>query len=453
MEHLPLPVSSSNSLPRVPYICKESPYDEGDFLTYPERAGWPCVLQNGDQLSWVTAENLQPSEDKALESFLQSWLFFGLLHHVLAPVELYSPDDYLMASGYSLYVHTASLENKLSSWLDLVRYSQPDTKVQVLDDLTQCLKLAHLAYRVTLLPSHRGFDKAIRLGLGAVYEAIEAAVDMACDGKCDILSVAPEIDESTRNSMISYGWCPAEISAAANDFCSLSGRIYLQHMRKPDVGIVHTACTPETCKQTQINLETYQPRHVTKDCHCESLGPKMDDIIACLQEKIFPLLKIDSTGELEIHPYRPGMSYVALSHVWADGLGNPHDMALPRCQILKLRSLLTGIRQMRSRTGDEVEASGSEDLYLWCDTLCCPTSQPGKAAAMGKLRAVYQNSSCVLLLESTLADYYRYSEMDRLEAMMRVLTSKWIRRLWTYQEAGLTRKLLVQFNDGPVDMK
>lgn len=405
-------------------------------------------------MNWTASERLKPSDDKLLESFLQSWLFFGLLHHVLAPVQLYSAEDYILSEGESLYVHTTNLEDKLSSWLGLVRALPSDSRARIVASLAECLKLAHTTFLVSTLPSHRGFDRSVKLGLGALFETVEEAVHLAGEGNMDMLSVAPNIDEKAKDLMISNGWCPAESAAAANDFCSFAGRIYLQNMRKSTkVGIDHGNCTHESCGQTQIDLATYRPRHVTESCDCELLGPEIDDVMACLAENSFPLLKINSMGDLDVQPFRPDMQYVALSHVWADGLGNPHEMTLPRCQTLKLRGLLTGIRQQTFRHGDEHEQSNDqEELYLWCDSLCCPTKQPGKAVAMVKLREVYQKSTYVLVLDSTL-EHFKYSEMDQLEAMMRVLTSKWNRRLWTYQEAGLTRKLLVQFGDGPIDFK
>lgn len=71
---------------------------------------------------------------------------------------------------------------------------------------------------------------------------------------------------------------------------------------------------------------------------------------------------------------------------------------------------------------------------------------------MAKLREVYAQSTYVLVLDSTL-EYFKFADIDHLEALVRILTSRWNRRLWTYQEAGLTRKLLIQFADGPVDFR
>lgn len=367
MEHLPLPKirGTTQRLPRVPYICKGPAYDEGEFMTYPLRAGWPLVVQSKDKLKWLNHEMRQPSKDSSLEPFLQSWLFFGLLHHVLAPGLLYSADDYVVADGDKMYVQTFSLQEKLSSWLSLVRSFEPDQKAHTLANLVDCLQTAHVAIRVLGLPTHSGFNPVVRLGISALFEAVEAAAVMA-NPDMDYLTVAPAIDEKTRHQMREEnGWCPAEISTAVNDYASLSGRLYLRHMWKPTFGIDHGCCTSEGCAHTQINLGTYQARHSTENCSCEHAGPLTSAVHACLEQSSFPLLKINDMGGVEVHQYRPNMAYVALSHVWADGLGNPHDMNLPRCQMLKLRGLLAGISEKTFRFGDELERPADKELYIW----------------------------------------------------------------------------------------
>ena len=71
MGHLVEPDKLPEDLRRVPYLCR-TPYDQGDFISYPVRTGW-------------SDEDLRdPSESgrtiPEIESFLQTWLWFGLLH-------------------------------------------------------------------------------------------------------------------------------------------------------------------------------------------------------------------------------------------------------------------------------------------------------------------------------------------------------------------------------------
>lgn len=71
-----------------------------------------------------------------------------------------------------------------------------------------------------------------------------------------------------------------------------------------------------------------------------------DELRKIIADGGVPLISIDDTGRtalknceqtsLRIRPRLEFDSYIAVSHVWADGLGNPDDNALPFCQIKRL---------------------------------------------------------------------------------------------------------------------
>lgn len=58
-----------------------------------------------------------------------------------------------------------------------------------------------------------------------------------------------------------------------------------------------------------------------------------------LRSQKIPLLNITQTDEdleslqVEVVAHTPDTRYVAISHVWADGLGNPMGNSLPTCQL------------------------------------------------------------------------------------------------------------------------
>jgi hypothetical protein len=73
--------------------------------------------------------------------------------------------------------------------------------------------------------------------------------------------------------------------------------------------------------------------------------------------------------------------YVAISHVWADGLGNPASNGLPRCQLDKLFALLgdlinpstfASIRFKKSSTIQRALWNRTSRRYFWMDTFCIP---------------------------------------------------------------------------------
>jgi hypothetical protein len=75
MDHLPIPKSYEQYVPLVPYFGVATKYDNAGFEGFPERCGLDSnLLLSGN----FDLSSKQRSE--WLESFMQEWLFFGLLH-------------------------------------------------------------------------------------------------------------------------------------------------------------------------------------------------------------------------------------------------------------------------------------------------------------------------------------------------------------------------------------
>ena len=111
--------------------------------------------------------------------------------------------------------------------------------------------------------------------------------------------------------------------------------------------------------------------------------------------------------------------FIAISHVWSHGLGNPTMNELPLCQVRFLCEL-----------GKRL---GGEDAVLWIDTLSVPIDPEAKRVAIFKLRRVYSEASKVLVIDKDLMQV----GSDQTEQIMQFLSSEWQRRLWTLQEGRL----------------
>jgi hypothetical protein len=83
-----------------------------------------------------------------------------------------------------------------------------------------------------------------------------------------------------------------------------------------------------------------------------------------------PLFTNSSSGDdIRIHvvPSESTRKYVAISHVWSDGLGNPDEDSLLKKCLVNLEGL----------------ESDPYHRLLWMDTICVPTtSDAGRAAAI-----------------------------------------------------------------------
>jgi hypothetical protein len=77
-----------------------------------------------------------------------------------------------------------------------------------------------------------------------------------------------------------------------------------------------------------------------------------DELAEITRKGGIPLVSIEISSEadsaisLRVHNRDRDSKYVAISHVWADGLGNPHQNALPSCQIRQLEANLAALQKV-----------------------------------------------------------------------------------------------------------
>ena len=215
MEHLPSPLHSLHAdQTKVPYVCSKS-YDGGPFLTYPVREGkehvLPAASRSPGQLPFWQHEKLHPTPQGELESFFQTWLFFGLVHEILG--DFCTPQEFIRASQEApdKVISTSNLISITETWIS--RVINGDT-VTTYDHLAECLRVTYAALRAV----NPAFDKRIKLSIASTGEVFEYAVNkafrienMAKDNKCPA-SWCKLIDEASwTESMRAAGWCPSQI--------------------------------------------------------------------------------------------------------------------------------------------------------------------------------------------------------------------------------------------------
>lgn len=111
----------------------------------------------------------------------------------------------------------------------------------------------------------------------------------------------------------------------------------------------HSNCIKDYCKLNQIDEQTYKTRHASLGCACNFVGPNMLEVAEILQSGGIPVIAIKTMPDnrecrLRVVSVQPGQfsrtPFVAISHVWGDGMGNAKANALPTCQIRRLKSLV-----------------------------------------------------------------------------------------------------------------
>ncbi|QIX00213.1 hypothetical protein AMS68_005730 [Peltaster fructicola] len=463
MDHLQLPQSSHSEPERVSCVCADNElYDSGPFATFPSRHEWPDLVAVGETSYFIVDSHKDISAEtlRKREKILQAWVFFGLLHEMLSPFDLYHAHEYVdIDADGKRWLHTRKLKQRIATWRNTIRGAEESRRQSLLTHFEECTRAAVTALYLLSNANHRDFNRMIKISLLAICDTARGMIQKQLDTNASLLGPWMKLGDDIldRSTMLRNGWCPSEITAVRYKHSrGIFSLWYLQHMKRPCSPDVHKYCTDQDCCKSQSSDKQW-PRHVKSSCDCSFLGPNEREIVECIQAEDIPVLEIRGEGldelSLAVHRFstldKGETAYVAISHVWADGLGNTIDNTLPRCQVQRLNDLLLAIKRHRIYNNDELY-DHKKRVMLWCDTLCVPVNVH-KAVAMRKMREVYIQAAFVLVLDNELQKY-RYSDIGTVEAGWRIFLSQYMTRLWTYQEAGLASRLIIQFADAPIDI-
>jgi len=247
--------------------------------------------------------------------------------------------------------------------------------------------------------------------------------------------------------MLEDGWCPSHVEMLASSV-DAAAMYFAVLLGPPKVMKDHGKCSDHSCEAEQIIESEYVTKHATSSCSCDYLGPDSGQIASVLEAGGVPCISISPSAtwediSLEVTEVQAGQAYVAISHVWSGGLGNPVSNSLPRCQLIVIRDRVAAIQ---SRGCDEGH------IRLWMDTLCVPlVPQTLRSQAIKVMKRTFAEAKSVLVLEAELMQATRNCGNE--EKLMRIYCSSWLRRLWTYQEGMLAQTLIFQFSDGPVSLQ
>ena len=156
-----------------------------------------------------------------------------------------------------------------------------------------------------------------------------------------------------KDQMLANGWCHHQVSHLSKihdleTFAYLATRGRSSH-RLAD----HKQClSHSTCVAYNTNASTYKTRHTTAECTCPTISTPYRLLTDIIRKGKIPLVSIEDTDDaaatyqLSIRPRSRTSKYIAISHVWADGLGNPNTNALPLCQMKRLRTRLISLQNI-----------------------------------------------------------------------------------------------------------
>ncbi|KAI3614036.1 het domain protein [Moniliophthora roreri] len=470
----------------APYLCAPAPYDNAGFWDFPIRAGWKvhrvdrqchsgkcppgtCIADGvksryGLQVPAVSKADARDSAEVAEKiGFLQAWLFFGALTEVCSLCGLeFDVKDVLVGdvvntawlNGLPMRWFNAAKRRGLAGSKDLKhRINSIARQVQLIitraDEFedehaytfSECQVLCsiHILLRILLLAVLCHSSEWFIDPKETAFSIGDVSSDRACEGE-------GRMAELMFNQLLAKGWCKSEFNGLGNAMMFFNFFI-----ERPKVGLNHGDCTETRCMASQTSEDDYQTVHVGESCNCDFISVDQDELLVSLSRQHIPKIIVThdcrlSVVEDEAYPY------VAISHVWADGLGNPHENALPRCQLQRLRNFILAL-------SSALRLSRGRPIAMWMDTLCIPVypqHREYRKLAIRLLAPTYRDATAVLVLDRQFS-CVNSQGMSDLEIGIRIISGGWVKRLWTLQEAALTMqskdgpgKIHFQMADGPI---
>ncbi|KAJ9610607.1 hypothetical protein H2200_005384 [Cladophialophora chaetospira] len=426
MNHLPIPKLSNGPHVVVPYICTQH-YQGGPFLDYPKT--------RSIDIKWFYSRSRACEDTLPLCQFLQEWFFFGLIQEMYGQFHI-TDDDFISTQEAGTQVLDTSRLNCLATeWIRLHSLEKRRRRgEQLLTPLEHIAEILDSAFSDADIESHRDFLRSI-YALGIHVEAV-ALLEV---------DLHPLFSQAIRRSsrIIHVAGTVRGACLASHNRCfsaDFTLGYYVSLLRQEgDRSLLPDPCNLYRCPRHWLPTESYRMKHYCSSGGCPFLTVDQNAVLELLQQGIVPGVIISNSAatgavHLELADCADHVGYVAISHVWADGLGNPDSNALPSCQVLRLFDVLSKLHQ-----------NYSTPKVFWLDTLCCPVGQ-GRDLAISFMHRTYQEASAVLVLDSSL-EAIEIDGMDPAEILSRILLSPWMRRLWVLQEGYLAKKLYFQFKD------
>jgi hypothetical protein len=391
-------------------------YDGGNWDQFPTRHGWK---------SETGAEKFAPRAiSQVFHSGIECWLYFGMLHYVFG--DQLDQSDFLFRreEDAQQYITTKHLHKYVGNAKEWKKRKLGERAVDIVKKV--CEQLSEYGQYCV----RDDMALAIRLVCYALWNlAVKRDGPQTQTPRVQrlMLSGAPE-----SKRMVAEGWCPLEVEKCRMTGGGVDTPVYLLQLMRVKAGWnirTHESCKKTECVANNVDESDYVTRHVQEDCTCSHLQANVEQLHKILQDGGVPLLMITPGGEdnlgneslkVEIVRKRIGKQYLAISHVWSDGLGNTEGNSLPNCQLKLLYEqarrvltggeyvpryengafgpLHTGVARLAHFAGNQV-LRRDDSVLVWIDTMCIPHQPDVRSLAIQRIREVYVDGQCKLLAD------------------------------------------------------
>ncbi|KAK6535521.1 hypothetical protein TWF694_001976 [Orbilia ellipsospora] len=486
MDHFRIPPGKTHLT--IPCCCPEPQGTYVNFKDYPKSRGWTL-----DDLLGVDNFNNRTPQD--IEAFFQDWLYFSFLANVLKIVDIpFQKSKFVKKTPTGEHIlTTAKLLKILEPWHNWQNttlpkhewenqfddsdsdseggWRAPESRLNELNDLFQevypwvyryCNR-----YRDKFSPdfasgAHKWpMSDEICMGVVALTHTLSDYCNSSIDNlNGDVILTDWGSSHLLTERLKEQGWCLGDIELIDEEG-HLPCSYYFSYIPGPRKASDHSKCTATACIAATVVVGEYKTKHVESDCDCQFVGVKgMEELIVKGKDNMdgsIPLViwrKDKVSGEFGLHLQEfnvdvRNVPYVAISHVWSDGLGNETQNALPRCQLDRIQKMIKQLYKDDPNLDKSSPFYKYSEVPFWMDTLCCPVGpeyKPLRIDTIRKMRHIYSRADRVLVLDGTIQQCPL--SMPLVERTAVLYISNWFRRLWTLQEGALGKKVYFRFKDG-----
>lgn len=423
-------------------------YDTVVLPFYPLLRGW-----SQERIDALKLERTPLSSLDELAMF-QSWLFFGVWEAFLT--RHLASKDFVLATPKGPVIRTRRLRGVVGYAESLISNSELKDKERWARLLRHALDIAEywnhnlVMFRSPVAKIQETFDAVMRLTT-ICGETMQSLIEVFPTEIRDTIPIYsfwhddPRGDGKLHKRLGARGWCRSLFNYLINDTGLCTAEYATLINANNASGLDHRSCSDNGCLARRVDPKTHLTKHTDDSCHCDFWKPSLDSIAFTYESGSFPLIDLDKIEESQTIFTDSVISFqnsrdtpfVAISHVWSDGLCSDADTGLPACQVSSIKQLATLCKN----------GSTSYFRLIYIDTLCIPRDENIKKMAINIMARVYSTASIVLVLDSTLRAV-DVGTSSAARVLLHVITSPWNHRLWTLQEAVLARELVFAFHDG-----
>ncbi|KAH1908305.1 hypothetical protein KXV57_003567 [Aspergillus fumigatus] len=431
MDHIPNIYRPALGHIQVPCLLSKEyrcDYADKDFFSFPERHGWDlCAIMRRD----FKRNGLETPLRAA--SLLQAWLYFGFMSEVLKTEVLIR--DFLEEIDGQEVITTKSLPRYINNWQDEIISLPEIVKEEKFHSTLEFFGEVDVYFNAaTQNPPgkpHSPLPPEVRLSISVLHATLYFAMmhifrnedDPSPSNPKEFIHGFPIDFIETR--LRGQGWCPSDIELLKNGglgSTSILELYYAYLLGNRDVIRDHSGCESTfigrfACTAFNITEDDYKPAHVagcSRDCRAIEVDQSWLEQVT--QVGRLPLITIstDKSGAayLEARDSDYNADYAAISHVYADGLGNPRKCALPTCQLTRLQSRVNLLNNKRSAA-----ATDSANLPFWMDTLCIPVRSDMddvRKTAVRNMAMIYRRAQVVLVLNAELENHSCHASSEEI---------------------------------------